>query len=75
MEKFHQESELANQTKWDDIRFTRSRLLVEADNLVNQALDKGCDVTEIRHYRQSLRDIPQTYDNPDDVVWPEKPTV
>ncbi|MDN4697146.1 hypothetical protein QYZ44_27000 [Vibrio parahaemolyticus] len=22
-----------------------------------------------------MRDIPQTYPNPDDVVWPEKPTV
>lgn len=24
-------------------------------------------------YRQALRDLPQQYDNPDDVVWPTKP--
>ncbi|MCD9550856.1 hypothetical protein GLP21_19775, partial [Photobacterium carnosum] len=29
--------------------------------------------TEFTAYRQALRDIPQTYDNPDDIVWPTKP--
>jgi len=24
-------------------------------------------------YRQSLRDLPQTFANPEDVVWPTKP--
>lgn len=30
---------------------------------------------EFAEYRQKLRDIPQDYPNPDDVVWPEKPAV
>ena len=30
---------------------------------------------EFTAYRQALRDIPQTYDNPDDIVWPTKPTL
>ena len=26
-------------------------------------------------YRQALRDLPQNFSNPNDVVWPEKPTL
>ncbi|WP_228010946.1 tail fiber assembly protein [Vibrio sp. OPT20] len=30
---------------------------------------------EFAAYRQALRDLPQNFSNPNDVVWPEKPTL
>jgi hypothetical protein len=57
---------------WDEIRSQRDLLLKETDwvgltdiNLQNKQawLD----------YRQALRDIPQNFTNPEDVVWPVKP--
>ncbi|WP_132982677.1 phage tail assembly chaperone [Vibrio crassostreae] len=53
----------------------RDSLMVEADHLVNIAFDNGVDVTPFRQYRQALRDIPQTFTNPEDVVWPQKPSL
>lgn len=60
---------------WNEIREVRESLLVDAGNLVDTALDNGIDATPFRQYRQALRDIPQTYDNPEDVVWPTKPSL
>lgn len=60
---------------WVEVIETRNAKLVEADKLVNIAMDIGQDPLPFRSYRQALRDIPQTYDNPDDVVWPLKPTI
>ncbi|CAK1790376.1 Tail fiber assembly protein [Vibrio crassostreae] len=53
----------------------RDDLLIEADRMVQIALDKNVDETPFRQYRQALRDIPQTYTNPEDVVWPQKPSL
>ncbi|OCH46128.1 hypothetical protein A6D96_22955, partial [Vibrio cyclitrophicus] len=53
----------------------RKNKLSEADDLVNMAMDNGVDVAPFRQYRQALRDIPQTYTNPEDVVWPQKPSL
>ncbi len=58
-----------------EIKQVRTRLMVEADHLVNTAQDNGIDETPFRQYRQALRDIPQTYSNPEDVVWPQKPSL
>ncbi|PMK84210.1 hypothetical protein BCT90_01575 [Vibrio lentus] len=58
-----------------EVKQVRTRLMVEADHLVNTALDNGVDETPFRQYRQALRDIPQTYSNPEDVVWPQKPSL
>ncbi|MBD1559511.1 hypothetical protein HC752_21445 [Vibrio sp. S9_S30] len=69
------ESEVVNQIKWDDVRHRRSNLLRYADELINKCEDMGNDASSLRQYRQALRDIPQTCLNPDDVVWPEKPTI
>lgn len=72
---YQQTKEDVDQVKWNAIRSSRSILLKEADNLVSIALDKNEDATLFREYRQALRDIPQKYSEPDDVIWPEKPTV
>ena len=61
---------------WDDIRTNRDRLIQETD--WTQTID--CPLSdetkaEFVAYRQALRDIPQTYNDPDLVAWPEKPTI
>ncbi|MGO2317347.1 MAG: phage tail assembly chaperone [Vibrio toranzoniae] len=61
--------------KWVEHIEKRDRLMIEADYMVNMAMDNGADVAPFRQYRQALRDIPQTYTNPEDVVWPQKPSL
>ncbi|CAH7218076.1 hypothetical protein VCHA54P489_330047 [Vibrio chagasii] len=58
-----------------EVRKAREQLFKEADDLINMALDLGKDASAFRQYRQALRDIPQTYSNPEDVVWPQKPSL
>jgi len=61
--------------EWVEHVETRDRLMVESDHLVNAAEDKGIDATPFRQYRQALRDIPQTFSDAQDVVWPTKPSL
>ena len=58
----------------EKIRAYRAPLLIEADHLVNIALDKGLDMEPARAYRQALRDITDQYQVFADVVWPTMPT-
>ena len=60
----------------DETRGERNRRLVEADALVERALDKGDAVAEraARDYRQALRDVPTQPGFPDTVDWPVKPS-
>ncbi|WP_341495477.1 tail fiber assembly protein [Photobacterium damselae subsp. damselae] len=60
----------------DEVRKERDRLIIESD--WTQTID--CPLSsekkaEFTAYRQALRDIPQTFDNPDDIIWPAKPTL
>lgn len=64
-----------NTTYGDSVKSVRSTLCKEADNLVNSAQDKGLDTTAFRQYRQALRDIPQTFSDPEAVTWPVKPSL
>ncbi len=57
------------------VKSIQKTLLVEANDLVESSIDKGVDASQARQYRQALRDIPQTYSNPEDVVWPQKPSL
>lgn len=64
------------ENQWEQIRINRSVKLKETDwtQMADAPLsDEG--KLMFANYRKALRDIPQTHDNPDDVVWPEKPTV
>jgi hypothetical protein len=56
---------------WEIIRNKRNRLLLSSD--FTQMPDWPGDKAAWAVYRQSLRDIPQTYSNPEDVVWPTSP--
>lgn len=56
---------------WSDIRATRNNLLAASD--WRTMSDVPVMSNEWRDYRQSLRDIPETYSSPSDVVWPVEP--
>lgn len=59
---------------WDGIRTRRNDLLKASD--WTQISDSPLNQTEKDSwatYRQTLRDLPQTYQNVEDVVWPVEP--
>ena len=59
---------------WQDIRDTRDQILQTTD----WTMTTGATVDQAQWatYRQTIRDIPQTYKDktPDDVVWPTQPS-
>jgi hypothetical protein len=55
---------------WVDIRSKRDSLLAATDWWA--VSDRAMSAAEAA-YRQSLRDVPQTFSSPADVVWPTKP--
>ena len=69
----YQDNDAVKTARWTELKALRNTLFIEADNLVNTAEDKGIDATPFRQYRQALRDIPQTFNDALDVVWPIKP--
>ena len=56
---------------WTDITNKRNRLLSKSD--YTQMPDWPGDKAAWSAYRQALRDIPQMFETPDDVVWPTPP--
>ena len=56
---------------WEHVRADRDRLLAGSD--WTQVADAPVDAAAWATYRQQLRDIPQDFASPDDVVWPEAP--
>jgi hypothetical protein len=66
-----------NVFKWSLVRQHRDGLLIKSDIAVLP--DRWNAMTEEQktawqNYRQALRDIPQTFSLPDEVVWPSKPS-
>ena len=57
---------------WQDVRRKRNALLIDSDAYLMPAYPME-DKTDWEAYRQSLRDIPQDFDNADDVEFPEEP--
>lgn len=58
---------------WREIRQHRNQLLMSADITINKLEDQGQSAAAWRSYRQQLRDLPESCDNPHSVVWPTKP--
>jgi len=56
---------------WESIRDKRNQLLDDSD--YTQVPDFPGNREAWTAYRQLLRDIPQKYKNPEEVVWPPKP--
>jgi len=55
-----------------EIREERKPLLEEADHKINLLEDQGLDSTEVRQYRQALRDMTKNF-TAGTVNWPTKP--
>ncbi|UJX33021.1 phage tail assembly chaperone (plasmid) [Vibrio parahaemolyticus] len=65
-----------NDQKMAFVRYQRDELIADTDwTQVPDAQLSESKRIEFAEYRQALRDIPQTYSNPDDVAWPVKPTI
>jgi len=60
-----------------DLRATRNRLLTESDWEIVSVLEKGNAIsTDMKNYRQALRDLPDgkdTVDKCNNATWPTKP--
>ncbi len=64
--------------EWAAVRSIRNSLLIESDLYVMP--DRWATYTQDEQYawsvyRKTLRDIPQTFIDPKEVVWPDKPWV
>ena len=58
---------------WDTIRIQRDSLLKDSDwAIISDATPKPSKEAWLT-YRQALRDIPQNFSTPEEVVWPDKP--
>ena len=67
-------AELLTAQKLIDLRMERNKKLAETDWEIVMHKEKGTNIpAALKTYRQSLRDITDTYTSLDDVVWPEKP--
>jgi len=67
-------TELENAEPLKLLRAERNAKLAETDWEIVMHKEKGTNIpTALKTYRQSLRDITDTYTSLDDVVWPEKP--
>ena len=66
----NKETELLNALKLSNLRIERDIRLAETDyyGLSDQTMS-----SEMETYRQALRDITNSYNSLDDVVWPTKP--
>jgi hypothetical protein len=58
---------------WQSIRNLRNSLLSVSD--WTQLADTPTVSKDWSAYRQALRDIPQTYATPEEVIWPDPPAV
>jgi hypothetical protein len=56
---------------WDLVKAKRDRLLLKSD--YTQLADWPGDKQAWATYRQALRDIPNTFTNAEDVIWPVRP--
>ena len=62
---------ISNELKWESIRGFRNRLLSESD--WTQLSDSPLEKNLWANYRSELRNIPQNFTSPEDVIWPSKP--
>ena len=66
--------EMSEAEKWQCIREVRDDLLAKCD--WTQAADSPLSAGQRemwRVYRQELRDLPNSYSSPAEVIWPEQP--
>ena len=74
IESVLRQKEYENEQQWSAARKKRDELITVTD--YTQAIDSPLSSekqAQYKVYRQSLRDIPQTFGDPCDIVWPVKP--
>ena len=73
-EKTQEELQQEANSEWENIREERNNRLFQcdwtqiSDSPLNEILKQ-----QWAEYRQSLRDLPEVYSDPNDVVWPTEP--
>lgn len=75
-EEIDRENQYQIEAKWHSARFKRDNLLKESDIEILPDKWENMDTsvkTAWSLYRSQLRDIPQTFYNPDEIIWPIKP--
>lgn len=73
--KTQQEIDVDTERGWDAVRRKRNKLLQESD--WTQGADSPLTQqkkTEWATYRQTLRQVPENFTNPNDVIWPTPPS-
>jgi hypothetical protein len=66
--------ETQDENKWNMIRSYRNELLTRCDwTQLADAPITPYELDEWRIYRQTLRDLPELYETPDEVVFPTPP--
>ena len=58
--------------RWAEVRNQRTQKLEETDWQMTKAMETGEDASDLRNYRQKLRDIPQDQTDPFSISWPER---
>lgn len=58
---------------WSKIRHRRNQLLFDSDWTMAADAPRDLNFREWEMYRQRLRDLPTTFENPQDVIWPISP--
>mgnify|MGYP003152177463 CR=1 FL=1 len=64
------EKTLDGSKQWESVRNQRNQKLSETDWQMTKALETGEDASDLRRYRQKLRDIPQDQTDPFSIIWP-----
>lgn len=65
--------DISDEDLWREIRIKRNRLLSECDWTMVADSPEDLNFREWEMYRQRLRDIPNNYQNPKEVIWPISP--
>jgi len=63
--------QIKTEEAWKPVRLKRDMLLTQSD--WTQLQDSTADKNVWAEYRQALRNIPQTFSDPESIVWPQKP--
>ena len=75
-EEIDRENQSQIEAKWYSAKFKRNNLLKESDIEILPDKWENMDLSVKAAwslYRLQLRDIPQTFSNPDEIIWPTKP--
>ena len=65
---------MTQELPWNIVRVERDAMLRDSDKVMLSDYPLE-DKSEYESYRQELRDIPQTYDDPDEVIYPSEPDI